>query len=328
MAEKLRLTVACGDYEIVRALKEGAVKADGLELVMLTGMGPRERHWRMARKAEFDVCEGNVGAYFMERDHGAPLVAIPVFLHRRFRHGFLFVNAAAGIRAPKDLIGKKVGGTNFQPASNIWMRGILEEEYDLPHRQVTWVVERSEDVEFTPPKDLRIELIAPGKKLDEMLAEGEISAMLSPDLPKLFLKGDKRIVRMFPNYKEIELTYFRNTGIFPIMHVNTIKQEIVDKYPWVPTNLVKAFEEAKHIAYRRIANPRVVPLAWVRTAVEEQEQVLGPDPWAYGLGPANRKNLETVLRYTHQQGMISRTWPLDELFADTDLGDAGGSDAI
>jgi 4,5-dihydroxyphthalate decarboxylase len=328
MAERLRLTVACGDYEIVRALKEGAVKADGLDLVMLTGMGPRERHWRMARKAEFDVCEANVGAYFMERDHGAELTAIPVFLHRRFRHGFLFVNPAAGIRAPKDLIGKKIGGTNFQPASNIWMRGILEEEYGLPHRQVTWVVERSEDVAFTPPKDLRIEMIAPGKKLDEMLAEGEIPAMLSPDLPKLFLKGDPRIVRMFPNYKEIELAYFRRTGIFPIMHVTTIKQEIVDKYPWVPTNLVKAFEAAKAIAYRRIANPRVVPLAWVRTAVEEQERLLGPDPWVYGLGAANRKNLETVLRYTHQQGMISRTWPLDELFADTDLGDAGGSDAI
>jgi 4,5-dihydroxyphthalate decarboxylase len=328
MSEKLRLTVACGDYEIVRALKEGAVKADGLELVVLTGMGPRERHWRMARKAEFDVCEGNVGAYFMERDHGAPLIAIPVFLHRRFRHGFLFVNAKAGIREPKDLIGKKVGGTNFQPASNIWMRGILEDDYGLPHRQVTWVVERSEDVAFTPPKDLRIEMIAPGKKLDEMLAEGEIRAMLSPDLPKLFLKGDPRIVRMFPNYKEIELAHFRRTGIFPIMHVTTIKQEIVDKYPWVPTNLVKAFEAAKAIAYRRIANPRVVPLAWIRTAIEEQERLLGPDPWVYGLGAANRKNLETVLRYTHQQGMISRTWPLDELFADTDLGDAGGSDAI
>src|SRR5262249_48253453 len=118
MAGKLKLTVACGDYEIVRALKEGAVEADGLDLVMLTGMGPRERHWRMARRAEFDVCEANVGAYFMERDQGAalaseasgqrgnsivraPLTAIPVFLHRRFRHGFLFVNAAAGIRAPK-----------------------------------------------------------------------------------------------------------------------------------------------------------------------------------------------------------------------------------
>jgi 4,5-dihydroxyphthalate decarboxylase len=328
MAGKLRLSVACGDYEIVRALKEGTVKADGIDLVMLTDMGPRERHWRMARKAEFDVCETNVGAYFMERDQGAALTAIPVFLHRRFRHGFLFVNAAAGIRAPKDLIGKQIGGTNFQPASNIWMRGILEEEYGLPHRQVTWVVERSEDVAFEPPKDLRIEMIAPGKRLDEMLAQGEIAALLSPELPRLFLQGDKRIVRLFPNYKEIELAYFRRTGIFPIMHVTTIKQEIVEKYPWVPTNLVKAFEEAKQIAYRRIANPRVVPLAWVRTALEEQEAVLGRDPWAYGLTPANRKNLETVLRYTHQQGMIGKILPLAALFADTDLGDAGGSDGI
>jgi len=328
MAAKLRLTVACGDYEIVRALKEGAVEADGLELVMLTEMGPRERHWRMARKAEFDVCEANVGAYFMERDHSAELAAIPVFLHRRFRHGFLFVNADAGIRAPKDLTGRKVGGTNFQPASNIWMRGILEEEYGLPHRQVTWVVERSEDVSFTPPKDLRIEMIAPGKRLDRMLAEGEIPAMLSPELPRLFLEGDKRIVRLFPDYKEIELAYFRRTGIFPIMHVTTIRQEIVDKYPWVATNLVKAFEAAKQIAYRRIANPRMVPIAWVRSALEEQEAVLGPDPWAYGLTAANRKNLETVMRYTFEQGMIGKTMPLDELFADTDLGDAGGGDGI
>jgi 4,5-dihydroxyphthalate decarboxylase len=328
MTEKLRLTVACGDYEIVRAIKEGTVKADGLDLVMLTGMGPRERHWRMARHAEFDICEANVGAYFMERDHGVALTAIPVFLHRRFRHGFLFVNAAAGIRAPKDLIGKKVGGTNFQPASNIWMRGILEEEYGLPHRQVTWMVERSEDVAFTPPQDLSIEMIAPGQRLDVMLAEGEIPAMLSPDLPKLFLQGDKRIVRLFPNYKDVELAYFRKTGIFPIMHVTTIKQEIVDKYPWVATNLVKAFEEAKNIAYRRIANPRMVPIAWVRTALEEQEEVLGTDPWAYGLTPANRRNLETVQRYTYHQGMIGKITPLDALFADTDLGDAGGPDGI
>jgi 4,5-dihydroxyphthalate decarboxylase len=226
------------------------------------------------------------------------------------------------------LIGRQVGGTNFQPASNIWMRGILEEEYGLPHRQVTWVVERSEDVAFTPPKDLRIEVIAPGKRLDVMLAEGEIPAMLSPELPRLFLAGDKRIVRLFPNYKDIELTYFRRTGIFPIMHVTTIKQEIVDRHPWVPTNLVKAFEQAKNIAYRRIANPRMVPIAWVRTALEEQEEVLGPDPWAYGLTPANRKNLETVQRYTYQQGMISRMLPLDTLFADTDLGDAAGPDGI
>lgn len=323
MAGKIRLTVACGDYDIVRALKDGTVRADGLELVMLTGMGSRERHWRMARKLEFDVCEINVGAYFMARFRGAPITAIPVFLHRRFRHGFVFVNTGAGIRTPRDLIGKKVGGTNFQPAGNIWARGILEEHYGVPHQECTWVVERSEDVEFTPPPGLRIERIPAGKSLENMFAEGELSAMISPTIPKPVLAGDARVARLFPNYKEVELEYFRKTGIFPIMHVNAIRQEIVDKYPWAATNLVKAFEEAKQLAYRRVANPRMVPLAWVRSAWDEQLRELGPDPWAYGLGEANRKNLQTIIRYTRQQGLVGRETSLEELFVDTDLGDAG-----
>ena len=321
---KLKLTVACGDYEITRALTDGSVTVDGVDLVMLTDMGSRERHWRMARKNEFDVCETNIGSYYMERDRGEPLTAIPVFLHRRFRHGFVFVNVNSGIRTPKDLIGKKIGGTNFQPASNIWMRGILEEHYGVPHRQCTWVVEREEDVVFAAPKDLRIEAIAPGKRLDVMLAEGEIPAMLSPDIPPLFRDGDKRIVRLFANYKDIEIEFFKKSGIFPIMHVTVIRREITEKYPWVATNLVKAFDAAKALAYRRIANPRMVPLAWIRTAWEEQLDVLGADPWAYGLTDANRKNLETVQRYCNQQGLISRLMPLDELFADTNLGDAAG----
>jgi 4,5-dihydroxyphthalate decarboxylase len=251
-----------------------------------------------------------------------------VFLHRRFRHGFVFVNTSAGIKSPKDLIGKRVGGTNFQPAGNIWMRGILEEHYGVPHREVTWVVDRSEDVPFTAPPGLRIEMKTSPKSLSDMLADGDLPAMISPTIPRPLAQGDKRVGRLFPNYKEIEIDYFRATGIFPIMHVTTIKQEIVDKYPWVTTNLVKAFEQAKLAAYRRVANPRMVPLAWVRTAVEEQEAILGSDPWAYGLTPANRKNLETIQRYTHQQGMVSKLRPLDELFDDTDLGDAVGSEEV
>jgi 4,5-dihydroxyphthalate decarboxylase len=322
---KIKLTIACGDYDIVRAFKEGTVRADGLDLVSLTEMGPRERHWRMGRKHEFDVCEENVGAYYMIRDRGEPLTAIPVFMHRRFRHGFVFVNSAAGIREPRDLNGKIVGGTNFQPAANIWMRGILEEHYGLKHRSITWLVDRSEDIPFTPPSDLRIEMKNSPKTLSDMLADGDIPAMISPTLPKPFVQGDKRIARLFADYKNVEIDYFRQTGIFPIMHVTTVKQEIVDKYPWIPTNLVKAFEASKQLAYKRVANPRMVPLAFVRTAVEEQEAILGKDPWSYGLTLQNRKNLETVQRYAHQQGLIKTIVPLDALFADTDLGDAAGS---
>ena len=325
---KLRLTVAAGDYDIIRPLKEGLVEAAGLELIFLTDMGPRERHWRLARKTEFDVCEENVGAYFIARDQNHPITAIPVFLHRRFRHGFVFINTAAGIKSPKDLIGKMIGGTNFMPAGNIWMRGILEERYGLPHRTITWVTDRSEDIAFEAPPDLRIEMKKTDKSLNDMLADGDIPAMISPTIPRPFVMGDKRVARLFPDYKQIEIDYYRETGIFPIMHVTTIRQEIVDKYPWVTTNLVKAFEASKQMAYRRVQNPRMVPLAWVRTAVEEQQDILGPDPWQYGLTDANRKNLETIQRYVHQQGMVGKLRPLEQLFDDTDLGDSAGLEEV
>ena len=318
---KLRLTVACGDYDTVKALKEGTVEAAGLELFFLTDMGPRERHWRLARKNEFDVCEENVGAYFMSRDRrrfrSPPSRSSCI---RRFHHGFVFVNTAIpGIKSPKDLVGKPVGGTNYQPAGNIWMRGILEVHYGVPHRQSTWIVDRSEDVPFKAPPDLKIEMKSSPKSLSDMLADGDIPAMISPtNFSQPFLRRATSASRgCFRTTSRSRWTISRQTGIFPIMHVTTIRQDIVDKYPWVTTNLVKAFEQAKLAAYRRVANPRMVPLAWVRTAVEEQQDILGRDPWEFGLTPSNRKNLETIQRYTHQQGMTSKIRPLEELFERT-----------
>src|SRR2546430_6840518 len=163
MGTKIRLSFACGDYELVRPLKEGVIQPDGLDLVVLTAHGPRERHWRMARNLEYDVCEFNVGAYFIARMRNVAITAIPVFLHRRFRHGFAFVNVNSGIKTPKDLIGRRVGGTNFQPAGNIWLRGIFEQHYGVAHKEITWVVDRSEDVPFDPPAGLKIEMIPAGK---------------------------------------------------------------------------------------------------------------------------------------------------------------------
>jgi 4,5-dihydroxyphthalate decarboxylase len=324
---KVRLTIALGDYELARPITLGQVAADGIELVPLVGMGSRERHWRMARRNEFDICEVNVGAYFMERDRNDALTAIPVFLHRRFRHGFIFVNHAAGITKPEGLAGLRIGGTNFQPAAAVWLRGLLEERYGVKHRDVTWVTERSEDVEFEVAPGLRIERTPNGEQVEQMLLEGKLPAILAPNLPRSFVNGDSRIKQLFADPKAEEIAYFRETGIFPIMHVTVIKREIVDRYPWIPTNLVKAFDAAKAIAYRRAGNPRVPTLAWARDAWDEQRAILGEDPFQYGMGEANRKNLDTILRYTHEQGMIARRLPLDDLFAATDLGDAGGEEA-
>jgi 4,5-dihydroxyphthalate decarboxylase len=276
------------------------------------------RHWRMLRNREFDVAELSMSNYLMAKYTGLPFAAIPVFLHRRFRHGFVFLNAGRGISKPTDLIGKKVGLRNFQATANLWIRGILEHEHGVPHRSLNWFKQDEEEVDWTPPADLKIQRIAPGKDVEKMLVEGELDALIHPDLIQAILTKDKRVVRLFPNYRDLEIDYFKRTGIFPIMHTTAIKQEIVDKYPWVPTNLMQAFEKSKKAAYKRMENPRIVPLAWFRHFLEEQDEILGPDPWEYGLGKNNKQNIETLMQYSQEQGLLGRKISLEELFVTTD----------
>ncbi len=320
MSRRIPLTFACGDYEIMRALKEGAVRPEGIELTVLTDMGPSSRHWRFLRNREFDIAEVSGSGYVAARDRDLPLRAIPVFPHRRFRHGFIFVNTAKGIAKPTDLIGRKVGSKGFLFTAGLGMRGILEHDYGVPHRSITWLSELDEDVDFTPPPDLKITQVSQDASLEDMLVAGEIDALLSPDLIKPLLAGNPRVGRLFADYKQEEIAFYRRTGIFPIMHVVGIKQEIVEQYPWVPVNMYKAFDEAKAIAMRRMENPRIVPLAWYREAWEEQERILGKDPWEYGLGKRNAENFERLVAYSHEQGLIRRRIPLDELFLNVSEG--------
>jgi len=319
MAEKVHLTLACGDYESIRALKEGTVKPDGIELTVLTDMDSSTRHWRVSRYREFDVAEQSCSSYLLARDRGEAddLTAIPVFLHRRFRHGFIFVNASKGIHEPKDLIGRKVGLKNWQATALLWIRGILQDEYNVPFTKMEWHAEREEDVPFDPPKGLEMVRLAEGKRVEDMLAEGELDAVIHPDVLSPILDGDTRVKRLFDRPKEVEIDYFRRTGIFPIMHTTIIRQEIVDKYPWVPMNMMVAFEKSKQAAYARMDNPRIVPLAFFRDHWEEQLETLGPDPWIYGVNDANRNNVGTLARYSQEQGMIKKRPDVDSLFHET-----------
>jgi 4,5-dihydroxyphthalate decarboxylase len=314
MANKLHLTLACGDYEIVAGLKDGTIKPDGIELTVLTDMDSSTRHWRMARYRHFDVCEFSMSSYLLAKFKNEALTAIPVFPHRRFRHGFIFVNSAKGINKPTDLIGKDVGLTNFQTTTLVWTRGILEDEFQVPHKSIRWHAQKEEDVEFTPPEGLLLSRVPDGANVDRMLADGKLDALIHPELPVPILENDPRVKRLFENYKELEIEYYRRTGIFPIMHTTVIKQEIVDRHPWVPWNLLVAFERAKKLAYQKIENPRSIPHAWFQTAGEEQRKILGNDPWEFGLTLANRKNLEKLIDYSHHQGIIGRRLSLDELF--------------
>lgn len=310
---KLQLTIQTGTYESVRAIRDGTVKPEGIDLVFPEFPGTRELHGRVQAGA-YDIGEYNAAAYMANRSRTRLMTALPIYLHRRFRHGFIFINTAKGIRGPKDLAGTRIGCTNFAPAAVVWMRGVLENEYGVPHRSITWVTERDEDGTFDYHPELKIERIAKGQDLEEMLATGELDAMIAPDVVRAVLDGDKRVARLFPNYKDIEIESYARTGLFPIMHVTVIRQDIVDKNPWVVRSLMDAFEEAKQIAYKRLENPRIVPLVWYQTALEEQRALLGRDPWAYGLGEVERKNLRTMAMYSAQQGLTDREMPLEELF--------------
>jgi 4,5-dihydroxyphthalate decarboxylase len=320
MSRKLQLSFACGDYEIMRALKEGIVRPEGIELTVLTDMAASPRHWRFLRRREFDIAEVSGSGYIAARDHGLPFRAIPVFPHRRFRHGFIFVNSSKGIRKPADLIGRKAGTKGYLFTAGLWMRGILEHDYGVPHNSIEWLSEIDEDVDFTPPPGLRISQVRQGESLDDMLVAGEIDALFSPDLIGPLTAGDTRVARLFPNYKQEEVAFYRRTGIFPIMHVVGIKQEIVERHPWVAANMYKACNEAKALAMQRMVNPRIVPLAWYRESWEEQEQILGKDPWEYGLTERNTRNLERLVSYSHEQGITRRRPALDELFLDVSEG--------
>lgn len=317
MSRKLHLTFATGDYESIRALKEGSVRPDGIELTVLTDMTSDTRHWRMLRNREFDIAELSMSNYLMAKYTGLPFTAIPVFLHRRFRHGFIFLNTNKGIKKPADLIGRRVGLRNFQATANLWIRGILEHEHGLPHRSVHWLKQDEEEVDWTPPADLDIQRIGPGKSVEKMLMEGELDALIHPEIIQPILAKDQRVNRLFPNYRDLEIDYYKRTGIFPIMHTTAIKQEIVDKNPWVAINLMQAFEESKKASYKRMENPRIVPLAWFRSFLEEQEELLGHDPWVYGLGEINRNALETLMQYSREQGLLGRKMSLEELFINT-----------
>jgi 4,5-dihydroxyphthalate decarboxylase len=314
MTKKLELTLACGDYEIIRPLKEGKVQPDGIELNILTGADSATRHWRFLRNNEYDIAECSASSYIAARGRNMPFRALPVFLHRRFRHGFIFTNTAKNIVKPTDLIGKKVGVKFYLVSAILWLRGILEHEYGVPHRSIEWFAELDEDVAFTPPAGLKLTRLPDNKSVEKMLAEGELDAVIHPDIIDPILEKDPRVGRLFPDYKAEEQRYYAKTGIFPIMHVLGIKQELVERHPWIVPNLYQAFDEAKAIAMKKMRNPRLVPLAWYQEAWEEQEKLLGTDPWEYGLSESNAHNFSTLVGYSHEQGLIDRVIPLDELF--------------
>jgi len=313
VAAALQLSLACGNYDINDALLRGEVTAQGLELNVQAYSSP-ERHRRMSRGLEFDACEFSLATYLMIHDRQRlPVTAIPAFPHRRFRHGFVFVNRDRGITEPKQLEGRRVGIRNWETTAGLWARGILADEYGVDLTSIVWVAQDDEDVPLEHAGAYRIERVPDGSTVTGMVATGELDALIYPELPRTILTGDARVLPLFPDARQVEIAYFEKTGIFPIMHTVLVRKDIVEAHPWVARNLLTAFQESKDRAFEAMQDPRRVSLAWFRDALLEQVRIMGPDPWAYEFEP-NRRVIETMIRYADEQGLISGPFPPEDLF--------------
>jgi 4,5-dihydroxyphthalate decarboxylase len=322
----LTLTLACGDYDRTLPLRTGAVRPDGVELKVLA-LEPEEMFYRMARRRDFDVAEFSLATYTVLRGRGEPLVAIPVFPSFAFRHSAIFVRSDAGIREPRDLVGKRVGVPKYHMTAAVWVRGILEDEYGVSPSDLHWF-EGGEgtavkEVDVTLPPGLRHQLVPGDRNLGHLLAAGELDAFIGARRPAGTASpgsaGEPTPVRrLFPDFRRVERAYFEETGIFPIMHTVVLKEELVREHPWLPRSLYEAFAEAKRLAYRRLADTAVLPyvLPWLVAEVEETRALMGDDPFPYGVS-RNRKTVETLAGYSFRQGLAPRRLAVEELFCES-----------
>jgi 4,5-dihydroxyphthalate decarboxylase len=319
---RFRLTLACWDYDRTRALADGRVPVDGVELNYVS-LPVEETFFRMLRFREFDAAEMSLSSYAVSLLRPNPaFVAIPVFPSRFFRHSCIFVSARSGIREPQELIGKRVGVPEYQMTAPVWIRGILQDEYGIDASSVTYFTGgeeqpgREEKLKLDLPERIRVQRIGTGKTLANMIATGEVDVLHTARTPSTFHSRPDAVRRLFPNFVEVEKAYFAKTGIFPIMHVVALRRDVYDANRWLAQSLYKAFVQAQRLTYEdlKITAALKTMLPWQIAAVEEAERTLGADWWSYGY-QANRHVLDTFLRYHHEQGLSARRLRPEELFA-------------
>jgi 4,5-dihydroxyphthalate decarboxylase len=255
-------------------------------------------------------------------------VAIPVFPSRFFRHSCVFINSNSGIKGPADFKGKKVGAPEYSITAAVWIRGFLHDDYGVKAGDMTWFVGGQEDpgrkerVKLSLPPEIKVDAIADDKTLNGMLENGEIDALISARSPSSFVKGSPKVRRLFPNFKEVEVEYYKRTKIFPIMHVLVIRKEVYDKHPWIARSLYKAFCDAKDHAIRNmnVSNTLACTLPWLSWEREELKEIFGPDWWPYGI-EANRHVLEHLIRYMSEQGLLAKPLKVEDVFVPNVVGE-------
>jgi 4,5-dihydroxyphthalate decarboxylase len=317
----VHLTMAVCDYDHIRDLVNGPVRADGIVLTPLVFESIEEITFRFLKNLEWDVSELSFGKYIALTSQGAaPMVALPVFPSRVHRHSAIYVRADRGIKTAKDLNGRTIGIPEWAQTAGIYVRGFLAEDYGVDLASVRWLQAgvnqpgRAEKVELNLPRGFRYEAKLESS-LSGMLLSGEVDAVISARAPDAFAKGGGQVVRLFPDYRAEEERYFAKTKIFPIMHLITLRRAAFEQHPWIAMNLFKAFDEAKRRALERVRDFTCahVPLPWAAAITDEIMQAQGPDPYPYGI-EASRPTLEAFCRYASDQGVTARRMTPEDLF--------------
>jgi 4,5-dihydroxyphthalate decarboxylase len=319
---RLPLTLACWDYDRTRALMDGRVQPEGIDLTYLP-LGMPESFFRMLRYGEFGASEMSLSWYtrtvFTEP---RPFIAIPVFPSLMFRHSSIYVHAGSGISSPADLRGRRVGCPEYQMTAAVWIKGILAEHYGVPVNSVSYHTgglkePGRREMPLQLPDDIHIEAIPADRTLSEMLEQGEIDALYTAEAPETFEQGSTNVRRLFENHAAVEREFFQQTGLFPIMHTVVLRRDIYEQNRWVAQSLTKAFGAAQQIAYRELREMTALKLMlpWLLSHLEDTVQAMGSeDFWPYGV-TRNRKTLSTFLRYSFEQGLSPRLLEPEELFA-------------
>jgi 4,5-dihydroxyphthalate decarboxylase len=316
----LQLSVAVGNYDRVRPLMDGTVQIDGVDPIFMN-LPPEEIFFRAFRSRDFDICELSMSSFTVKTADGdCPYVGVPAFVSRAFRHNSIYVHRNR-IKSPTDLKGKRVGLPEYQLTACVWARIILEDDHGVKPSDVAWVrggVEhpgRLEKIGIRLPAGVLLEDAPEGTTISELLQRGEIDGFIAPRVPRLSGGNNPDIGWLFADPIAAGRAYYERTGIFPIMHLTGIRRELVEKHPWLPVAVLKAFSQAKSKCLEELEDTAAskITLPFVAEQLRAARQLMGADFWSYGLAP-NRKVLDTFLRHHHAQGLSSRLVSPEELF--------------
>jgi 4,5-dihydroxyphthalate decarboxylase len=316
----LQLSVAVGDYDRVRPLLDGTVRLDAVDAQFMV-LEPEEIFFRAFRHADFDICELSLSSYCVKTAAGnCPYIAVPVFPSRAFRHTSIYVRTDR-IRTPADLKGKTIGVPEYQLTANVWARMILEEDYGIRPQDVTWVrggyeqAGRVEKIGLDLPEGVVLRDAGPEETISGLLAEGAIDAVIGPRAPSCFERGHPHVGYLFADPQAEAASWYRRTGLFPIMHTLGIRRSLAERHPWLPASVAKAFGQAKSVALARLGDTSAtkVTLPFVEEQLRAARRLMGDDFWPYGLAP-NRHVLQRFLERHHAEGFSSRLLSPEELF--------------